>query len=320
MDESRTNILNGSNKLLSKLQLLSAYFGDELLYKIYLRSQVIHQLFANNAELDVNKLDLFHLQFTATLIELLKKIKKSNEKNLTLLFDEVELNKGLIDQIKSGLLTEAAFNNDKQRQALKVNTSLRNLYRVLSDGSAENPFAKNINNFSARYAEDFFYDVPDAIAEQLMQYNPGDVYTNGYAIIQRKLLGVLCKYDFMTSFYCGLKTGGAVIEVYKFNSVDRYFLYYPSRNLFLFCDIAQLAGLKKTDNQSKKQSIVQELEDKNNQLLCNITTIKTYLPAKVRDLLAENYKKISDINFLQNISSFDVQANILKTMLNTDIF
>ena len=43
------------------------------------------------------------------------------------------------------------------------------------------------------------------------------------------------------------------------------------------------------------------------------------MPAEIKALLAENYKKIEDVNFLENITNFDVQANILKTMLNTNI-
>jgi hypothetical protein len=47
--------------------------------------------------------------------------------------------------------------------------------------------------------------------------------------------------------------------------------------------------------------------------------MKAYMPPEIKSLLAENYKKIADINFLQSLSDVDVQANILKAMLNTDI-
>jgi hypothetical protein len=43
------------------------------------------------------------------------------------------------------------------------------------------------------------------------------------------------------------------------------------------------------------------------------------MPGEIKALLSETYKKISEIDFLNNISSADVQANILKTMLNTDM-
>ena len=43
------------------------------------------------------------------------------------------------------------------------------------------------------------------------------------------------------------------------------------------------------------------------------------MPVEIKTLLAEDYMKIEDIDFLQNLSNIDVQANILKTMLNTDL-
>src|SRR5690349_14564643 len=103
MEDNLARILNDSNKTISKLQLLSAFFEEEIIYKIYLRSQVVHKLFETNPELDINKLELFHLQYTATAIELLKKIKTSNERNVSLIFDEIQINKELIDKINDAV-------------------------------------------------------------------------------------------------------------------------------------------------------------------------------------------------------------------------
>jgi hypothetical protein len=242
MDANRLNILNQSNRMLSKLQLLSVFFGDDMIYKIYMRSQVIHKLFEANPELDINKLDLFHIQFTQSLIDLLKKIKKNNEGNVSLLFDEIQINSDMIERLNDPTYTLANFNLEKQRQALKVNSSLRKLFQVLSDESRDNPLSKNINSFSSRFAADFFFTVSNDLVEEVTAYNLNDIYKNDYAKIQRKLMGVLCKYDFKTEFYCGLKSGSQVIEVYKFVDADRYFLYAPGDTLFEFFDIAKIAG------------------------------------------------------------------------------
>lgn len=319
MDENRVNILNESNRILSKLQLLAAFFTDDIIYKVYLRSQVIHQLFENNAELDINKLDLFHLQFTSTVIELLKKIKKSNEKNVLLLFDEMRLNQELITKLEKETYTEADFNLEKQRQSLKINTSLRHLYEALSNDSNDYPFAKNINSFSARFAPGFYSPVAAGVLAKLTHYEPNEVYTNAHAIIQRKLMGLLCKYEFKTEFYCGLKTGNLVIEVFKIIEPGIYYIFYPSRNMFLLCDAAEVEDINSTLANDKPDTIVQELKNKNDQLQSAVAVTKTNLPTEIRHLMADHYKKISDINFLQNMSNFDAQANILKTMLNTDI-
>jgi hypothetical protein len=319
MDENRLNILNQSNRMLSKLQLLSVFFGDDVIYKIYLRSQVIHKLFETNPELDANKLDLFHLQFTQSLIDLLRKIKKNNEGNITMVFDEIQINKELIEKLNDPFYTEANFNLEKQRQALKINLSLRKLFQVLSDNSTDNPLSKNINSFSSRFAADFFYTITPELQQELTAYNDKDVYTDEYATIQRKLMGILCKYDFKTEFYCGLKSGSQVLEVYKFVEADRYFLYSPSDSLFVFLDVTKLANIDLTNNMSKKERLIHELRDKNDRLEGNAAAMKSFMPPEIKTLLADNYKKISDINFLENISNVDVQANILKSMLNTDL-
>jgi len=318
MDENRLGILNESTNIISKLHLYSAFFEDEIIYKIYLRSQVIHQLFESNPELDINKLDLFHLQFTASVIDLLKKIKKANEKNVSLLYHEIQLNQELIDKLNDSVYTENNYNIDKQRQSLKINTSLRKLYQVLSEDSTEYPFSKNINTFSSRYSQDFFFDISPEILFELISYQAEEVYSNAYALIERKLMGVLCKYDFKTDFLCGLKSGDSIVEIYKFIQTDRHFLFYPSRNLFLFCDISQISDIDWSNTLSKKERIIHELKDKNDQLESRAGVLKSAMPAEIRNLLTDHYKKISDIDFLQNISNFDVQANILKTMLNTD--
>jgi hypothetical protein len=319
MDESRLNILNQSNRMLSKLQLLSVFFGDDIIYKIYLRSQVIHKLFETNADLDINKLDLFHLQFTQSLIDLLRKIKKNNESNVSLIFDEIQINKEMMDRLNDPFFTEANFNLEKQRQALKINLSLRKLFQVLSDDLTDNPLSKNINAFSSRFAADFFYTISTDLVEELTAYDDKDVYKDEYAVIQRKLMGVLCKYDFKTEFYCGLKSASQIVEVYKFVEADRYYLYAPSDHLFVFLDIAKIASIDFSTNLSKKEKLIHELKDKNDRLDGNATAMKTFMKPEIKSLLADNYKKIADINFLENISNVDVQANILKSMLNTDL-
>jgi hypothetical protein len=319
MDENRLNILNASNRMLSKLQLLSAFFAEDVLYKIYLRSQVIHKLFDNNPEIDINKLDLFHLQFTTSVVELMQKIKKNNENNIRILFDEVQLNEDMIEKLNETIYTQQNYDLDKQRQSLKINLSLRKLFQVLSDETKENPLSKNINAFSARFAPDFFYSIDLSLYDDLIKYKPSEVYSNNYAIIQKKLMGALCKYDFKTEFFCGLKSAGNIAEVYKFINVDKYFLYFPAHELFIFCDILKISGIDWSNNLSKKEKLINELNDKNDKLKSSAGAIRSMMPAEIKTLLAEVYIKIESMDFLENLSNIDVQANILKTMLNTDL-
>ncbi|TAH00161.1 MAG: hypothetical protein EAZ15_09690 [Sphingobacteriales bacterium] len=319
MDDYLLNILNQSNKVIDKLQLLSVFFDDEeVVYKIYLRTQVIHKLFENNLELDAGKLELFHLQFTTSILELLKRIKKNNEGNVSLVYDEIQLNEDLIDKMNDSVYTEKNFNLDKQKQTLKINTSLRNLFQILSTDSSDFPFAKNITSFSARYAKDYFYDIEPDKLNDLLGFENQEVYVNNYATIQKKLMGVLCKYDFKTEFFCGLNAGNLKIEIYKFIHTDKYFLFAPSRNLFLFCEIAKITEIDKENTLSRKAKIIQELQYKNDKLQSSVGGLKTYIPLKIKELLVQSYHKIADTHFLDNLSNADIEANVLKTMLNTN--
>lgn len=319
MEDNLAIILNESNKTISKLQLLSTFFEEEIIYKIYLRSQVVHKLFETNPELDINKLELFHLQYTATVIDLLKKIKTSNERNVSILYDEIQINKDLIANINDTVFSEKNYQLDKQKQSLKINLSLRKLFQVLSDNSEDYPFSKNINAFSARFSQDFYFDISTEALNELIKFNPAEVYRNNFAIIQRKLMGLLCKMDFKTEFFCGLSAGNLILEVYRFLNMDRYFLFFPAKNLFLFCDLSQIGDVDWSNTLSKKTRIVQELTDKNDNLMSRANVLKTVIPENVKTLLGEYYEKISDVNFLQQIGRFDVQTNILKTMLNTNV-
>jgi len=320
MDEYRSNILRKSNAEINRLQLLSVFFDDEIIYKIFLRTQVIHQLFANNEDLEIEKLDLFHLQFTDSVIALLRKIKKSNEKNVALIYDEISLNEALIDKMAGTLTSQQGFVQDKQKQSLKVNQSLRRLYNNLSDLSTDFPFSKNINVFSAKYANDYYFDLTADQLAKLIDFQGKNVYSNAYATIEKKLMGRLCKYDFRTEFYLGLKSGEMIIEVYKFLDSQNHFLFFPARNLFLFCDLSQFKDLDTTNNLSERERIVQELEFKNDKLKGNAAVLKTAMSKEVQDLLESSYQKISDISFLNHLNNFDVQSNILKDMLKTDLF
>ncbi|TCD12066.1 hypothetical protein EZ449_03315 [Pedobacter frigidisoli] len=320
MDEYRLNILKKSNTEINRLQLLSVFFDDEVIYKIYLRTQVIHQLFANNEDLDIEKLDLFHLQFTDSVVALLRKIKTSNEKNVSLIYDEIDLNEALVDKIGSSFVDQKSFNQEKQRQSLKINLSLRKLFSVLSELSNEFPFSRNINVFSSKYANEFYFDLTTDQLSKLIDYQGKSVYANSYAIIEKKLMGRLCKFDFRTEFYLGLKSGELIIELYKFLDQDAYYLFFPSRNLFLLCDLAILKDLDTSNNLSEREKIVQELQYKNDKLKSNAAVLKTDISKEVITLLESSYQKISDINFLNHLNNFDVQSNILKEMLRTDLF
>ncbi|MEO7769081.1 MAG: hypothetical protein ABIS01_16740 [Ferruginibacter sp.] len=318
MDDSAKRIFRESVTIIGKLQLLSVFFEEEVLYKIFIRTQVIHKLFESNPELDINKLELFHLQFTESILELLRKIKKTNEKNVSILFDEIQLNKEMINKLTDSMLLEKNFENEAQAQAARVNESINKLFQNLSGYSPTNPITKNIKQFGIRYAKDFFHGVSDNFLYGVIEHDSDLVYKNAYATIEKKLLGLQCKHGFNNVFYCGLVSENLLVEVYKLKNEDEYFIYYPTGNLFVDCAFSKLSGFVLHDPIAKKTKIIHELEDKNDSFINSEQAVKTNIPTEVTTLLTEYYTKIASIDFIDFIDDYDVQANILKTMLNTD--
>ena len=56
MTDNRTEILDASDKIIQRLYDLITFFEDQTIMKIYLQSQVIHKLFEENPDIDINKL------------------------------------------------------------------------------------------------------------------------------------------------------------------------------------------------------------------------------------------------------------------------
>ncbi|MEP6611039.1 MAG: hypothetical protein ABJA76_04125 [Mucilaginibacter sp.] len=123
---------------------------------------------------------------------------------------------------------------------------------------------------------------------------------------------VLCKYDFKTDFFCGLKSGSQIAEVYKFIGTDKCFLYSSAHDLFVFCDITKISGIDCSNNLSKKEKLIRELNDKTDRLQSSAGAMRSRMPAEIKTLLAEDYMKIEDVDFLQNLSNIDGSGQHFK--------
>ncbi|MET0394576.1 MAG: hypothetical protein ABW019_15630 [Chitinophagaceae bacterium] len=322
--ENPTQLFGHSEALIDKLRLFSLFFEDENVIRIYARTRVIHNLFRDNKELDAHKLELFHLQYTESILALLLRIKQNNEKHVTQLTGEIGVNEELIKNLSEAMQQEQSFLQARIAQANAVGVALNKLYQNLSDYARDNPFPARLAEFSNTYAKDFFYEVAPELADELLDYDPDRVYRNGYGTIEKKLMGLQCKHQFRNLFHAGLKSGYRVMEVYRLadfiveDDDNEYFVYDPSRNLFLGCETEKLSNIETTGTLSKKAQIVLELNEKNARLKNAIPAARIAIPGEVASLLKDYSTRIEDINFLDLIDDFDIQANILKTMLNTD--
>ncbi|NDW10517.1 hypothetical protein [Dysgonomonas sp. 520] len=317
MDNLRQEILDKSNEVIWKLSELAAFFEEPTLIKICLQSKIIHKLFEDNADIDINKLELFHLQFSDTLINLLEKIKVKNERIVGMYKHEMELNNEMIEKIKQRIVQDGGFDAEAQKQTVRMSKSLRDLYTAIYYKSTDYPFKEDINSFSINFYKDHFFESEQEIVDKLIMYDKSKVYRNPYAVVDKQLLLELGQANFDVRFFAGVKVYPILLEIYKIQEKDIYFLYWPVKNLFLKCDIDLFPHEKWVEEMSKKAQAIKSLTKKNSKLETNIKNTHKYLSYEISELLDEDYKVITGIDFLASLEDIDTQANILKAMLET---
>lgn len=317
MVDHRAEILEESNKTIQRLYDLSYFFEEPAIMKIYLQTQVIHKLFEENTDIDISKLELYHIQFTTTLIDLLDKIKKKNERIVSMNENEIELNNEMINKLRKAIAEEGGFDVEKQKQAQRITRALYALHKALSSQSSEYPFVDNINAFSLKFYKDYFFDVDADLLTRLTAYKSQDVYRNPFGVIGKVLLSDLAKGMYKIDFFAGIRVGNTLMEIYKLMAEDKYFLFLPSKNTFLSCDIQLFPYQEWLKESSKKERSVKDLTKKNIELEKSIKQNTKHIDTDIISLLEENYKKITEVDFLADLENIDIQANTLRTMLET---
>lgn len=317
MSDQRTDILEESIKSIERLYGLSTYFEEPTILKIYLQTQVIHKLFEDNADIDINKLELYHIQFTSTLIELLEKIKKKNERVVSMNENEIKLNNEMIEKLRQALTLEGGFDMEKQKQAQRITRSVYSFHKALSSQSTDYPFTDNINAFSLKFYKDYFFDADADLLSSLTSYQSADVYRNSFGVIGKDLLNNLVKSLYKVDFFAGVRVGNTLMEIYKIHNQDKYLLFIPSKNTFLTCNIDLLPYKDWNIESSKKERSVKDLMQKNTELERSIKQNAKHINTDIILLLEENLKKITDLDFLADLENIDIQANTLRTMLET---
>lgn len=317
MTPDQTEILENSIKTVEQLGQLSSFFDDQTILKIYLQTKVIHKLFEDNQDIDTNKLELFHVQFTDTLIALLDKIKRRNERIVNMNKNEIEINNDMIRKIRQSMLEEGGFDAERLKQAKRIGKSVYELHKSLSSQSDEYPFTENLNAFGNKFYKEYFYDCDAKLLPQLVAFDKSNVYRNNFATIDKKLLITLANKLYNVTFFAGVRFDNILMEIYKIQGEELYFFFLWTKRLFLFCDISVFPYKEWEAALSKKENLIKELVSKNRELERSIRENQKLIEADISVLLEDNYKKITDFDFLEDLENVDMQANILKSMLET---
>jgi len=307
-------IINDSIKKINKLKILVNFFNQDYLQNICIRIQIIHQLFEINKELDIFKLSAFNAQFTDSVIELLSNIKKIKEQNILLLYNEISINKGILEQIKNK--KSSSYLDDKIEYNKQITKILKSCYQILSKGYNDvDPFFDI--NFNEKYKEDLFIEISSNEINKFESFDENQLYLNNFFNIQKKLLGIINKFEYNIEFIRGFKNSGIFLNVFKIN--NEYFFYFPQKKLFLLCDKNKIEKYLKLPEVSKNEINKYSIQNRIKELEFQIEKTKIQIPEETEKVLKEFLEKINSIDFIENLQKIDIQTNILKSMLKNQI-
>lgn len=319
-DEQFDQIINDSKKKLIDMQILSNFFNHGQLIAIFIRTKVIHSLFEGNKSLDINKLELFHIQYTVSLIDLFKKLKKSKEQNYLLIQEEININNDFIrklkEEVEHGL---QPFLDDVKTHGRAMAKKLQEVYKTFESGSENKLVWNEVVEFSRKRSYEFYREITKEQFEQLTSHADKKVYQNSQAIVERKLLGKLNAQNFNLKMVCGFVYQKEQVELYEFIHTNDMFIFVNTKRAFYLVDTNHTKGINLSKNQSSKKEVLDSLVSKNAMLEEKALTIKNHISGDIEKVMESYLHKISGVDFLDDLQNVDEQTNILKAMLNVNI-
>ncbi len=315
-----TAIIKDSEKRLNKLKVLTNFFDQSQVIAISVRTRVIHDMFASNKSLDANKLELFHLQYTDSLLDLLIKLKKNVEQNYVLINNEIQINTDVINTFVSEIKKDD-FVDKVRTHNLIMQTFMESLY---NDLAFENKMSKltNLeekNDLSNEMGIEFYRKIALQEYEKLNAISSNSIYDFFDFRIEKKLLGKLNIQKFKFKFLCGFQFNNQFIEIYEFIHCNEYFIFLKEKNEFLTLNLAEFKNIDFSKNNSNKKEILMQLKRKNVDLNNKAERTLKSIPSDVEIVLNNYYNKISSMEFLDDLQNIDEQTNVLRTMLNINI-
>lgn len=313
-------IIKESERRLNKLKILLNFFNHSQLIAISVRTKVIHDIFASNKELDINKLELFHLQFTDSLLDVLVKLKKNLEQKYVLIANEIEINKDMIAALENQVGQEVFSEKVKNHNAI-MQSFFGQLYQNLAfSSSVDKPIhLDEKTSLSAQIGIEYYRKISRTDYEKLAAQVANSVYEYTNFRIEKKLLGKLNIQKFQVKFLCGLQFNNQFIEIYEFIHLNEHFVYFKEQFQFQGIQLKDFQNIDFSKNESNKNQIIIDLKTKNSELSQKASHNLRAIPHDVEEVLNEYYEKIAALEFLENLQNIDEQTNILRTMLTINI-
>ncbi len=286
---------------------------------LFVRTKVINDMFSINKTLDANKLELFHLQYTDSLLDLLLKLKRKLEQNYLLSINEIQINAETIKSIERDLKKDD-FKERALTHNLIIQSFIETLYQNLAfDDKKIIVGLEAINDFSNEMGIEFFRKIGNQAYQQLNNITSQSIYELFDFKIEKKLLGKLNVQKFRFKFLCGFQHNNQFIEIYEFINYNEYFVFLKQKKEFLPINLKEFKNIDFSKNNSNKKEMLLQLSQQNINLKNKAEQNLQSIPADVETVLNNYCDKIATIEFLDDLQNIDEQTNILRTMLNINI-
>lgn len=313
MNEEVAIIMSQSKRRLTRLKLLANFFENIDIIAIYIKTDIIHNLFNENQTLDFNKLELFHLQYTDSLIELLTKIKKKKENDLLAVINEININNRYIAAFEEKKTD--SFETDRKIYSGLFSEHLRNLYKDLTENRATLNW-NDVLYFHKKYAAEFYRT---EVEHEKLKPRSVPFYQYQDYCIERKLLGKLNIQNFKMRFVCGYRIERDEYELFKIFQSDEHFIFNVEEKKMYFIDDEDLAALNTDENESNQITIINQLKRKNEDLNETMEFKKKELSPEVELVLKDYLRNIESVDIMSKIFDVNEETNILRAMLNLNL-
>lgn len=305
--------MSQSKRRLTRLKLLANFFENVDIIAIYIKTDIIHNLFNENQTLDFNKLELFHLQYTDSLIELLTKIKKKKENDLLAVINEININNRYIASFEEK--KNESFETDRKIYSGFFSEYLRNMYKDLTEDRATLNW-NDVLYFHKKYAAEFYRT---DFNEEKLKANSAPFYQYQEYCIERKLLGKLNIQNFKVRFVCGYRVERDEYELFKIFQSDEHFVFNIEEKKMYLINNEVLESLNTNENESNQISIINQLKRKNEDLEETMEFKKKSLSEDVELVLKDYLRNLENIDVMSKIFDVNEETNILRAMLNLNI-
>ena len=307
--DKNIEILKNSKSKLVELEKMNDFFKILDLSSVLINTSLIISYFESNIEReDLGKLELFNLQYTDSLLELLRKVKSNKEREIASV--TIKYNRFIYEQKRM------VYNNPNLDEEFVISKKLHELeISLLFENFFNNIEYKDFNkliSFHKKYSSRYFYNI-DEDDKKFIENENIKYYTRFNTKIDSELLEIVANNKFKIKLAYGFNSKDTSFELFIVENSDIVFLWNINKNTFYISQSNFYSfGEMLNSTQTKIENYYGKLQDSINEILKDI-------PKGVNKLISKYNKVLEDIIYNDKYYDIKEEENILKAMLDLKI-